>query len=54
MRSDDLLPRVEPTLPRPVRALMWLGLFDEFDHRPATPPLRPRSARPRELGKPDV
>ena len=44
MRPDEFLSQNEQ-LPRPLRVLMRLGLFDEIDHRPPTPRLRRQTGR---------
>jgi hypothetical protein len=44
MRPDEFLSQNEQ-LPRPLRVLMRLGLFDDIDHRPPTPRLRRQTGR---------
>jgi hypothetical protein len=40
MRRTDVLRQQDNSMPRPLRILTKLGLFDDIDHRAPTPPLR--------------
>lgn len=49
MRRNDVARRQDNPMPRPLRILARLGLFDEVDHRAPAPPLRHNFEKRRRL-----